>query len=407
MGKDLKGKECGKCICQRKDGRYYVRFVPSTGKPREAYFQTLPEARNWLEDVRYRDRHGVKVIFSEMTVDAWFEFWHGNLICDLSPNTQRNYRERYIQNIQPLIGDMLLADVKPLHCKLVLTRMDDRYAGSTIRQTYITMGTMFKSARMNGLIEKHPMDGVRYTKPVRAVDDIKFLTVDEQRIFMETAARSHNYLQYALLLETGLRTGEMIGLTWDAIDWQKRTLTVNKTLEYRHKQGSWRAGPPKTNASYRTIPLTDRAYEILQSVYATRDTRKQSPLLSETLTYIDRRSGQKVLFHMRDIVFINNRTGEPAKNSSYDTHLYKLCDKAGIKRFCMHALRHTYATRAIESGMMPKTLQKLLGHASIKTTMDRYVHVTEDSLAEGVQQFQQNQLNQNLAGSFALNVATA
>ena len=83
---------------------------------------------------------------------------------------------------------------------------------------------------------------------------------------------------------------------------------------------------------------------------------------------------------MADLVFINHRTGEPAKNISYDTHLYKLCDEASIRRFSMHALRHTYATRAIESGMQPKVLQMFLGHASIKTTMDRYVHVTDDSM---------------------------
>ena len=71
---------------------------------------------------------------------------------------------------------------------------------------------------------------------------------------MEAAKRSHNYAQYALILETGLRTGEVIGLTWDAIDFQNRTLTVNKTLEYRHKQHFWRAGPPKRSiatAQYR------------------------------------------------------------------------------------------------------------------------------------------------------------
>lgn len=73
-----------------------------------------------------------------------------------------------------------------------------------------------------------------------------------------------------------------------------------------------------------------------------------------------------------------------------DTHLYKLCDKAGIKRVCMHALRYTYATRAIESGMPPKILQTLLGHASIKTTMDRYVHVTDESMNQAMIQFQQD-----------------
>ena len=62
---------------------------------------------------------------------------------------------------------------------MVLTRMDSAYSGATIRQIYITMGTMFKAALMNGMIAKHPMDGVRYTKPVRAVDDIKCLTVEK------------------------------------------------------------------------------------------------------------------------------------------------------------------------------------------------------------------------------------
>ena len=205
---------------------------------------------------------------------------------------------------------------------------------------------------------------------------------------MEVAKRSHNYYQYALLLETGLRTGELVGLTWDAIDWKKRTLTVNKTLEYRHKQGYWRAGPPKTQQSYRTILLTNKVYEILEKVYANVRYRKEADALSQTLEYMDRRTGEKSTLVMSDLVFINWRTGEPAKNSSYDTHLYKLCDEAKIKRFCMHALRHTYATRSIESGMQPKVLQKLLGHASIKTTMDRYVHVTEDSLLKAIRQFE-------------------
>lgn len=391
MGKSLKGKELGKGISQRKDGSYSARFVDKQGKRHEKYFNTVPEARNWLDEARYKDKHSHAILPTDMTVDTWFEYWIVHVVGDLAPNTLRNYRERYIKNIQPVIGSMKLSDVKPLHCKVILNRMEEDYAGSTIRQTYIAMGTMFRSAVMNDLLSKHPMDGVRYTKPIRAVNDIKFLSVEEQRKFLAAAKRSHNYCQYALLLETGLRTGELIGLTWDAVDLNKRTLTVNKTLEYRHDRGCWRAGPPKTKQSYRTIPLTDRAVEILRMVEAYRSEQKKSPVLDQELEYIDRRTGQKAKLVMADLVFLNFRTGEPAKNSSYDTHLYKLCDEAGIKRFCMHALRHTYATRAIESGMPPKVLQKLLGHASIQTTMDRYVHVTDDSMVQAVAQFGKDQ----------------
>src|SRR5699024_9119792 len=142
--------------------------------------------------------------------------------------------------------------------------------------------------------------------------------------------------------------------------------------------------------SYRTIPLSSKAYAILQAMWNTRENRKESAVLDQKLEYVDRRTGEKAILTMRDLVFINYRTGEPAKNSSYDTHLYKLCDEAKIKRFCMHALRHTYATRAIESGVLPKVLQRLLGHSSIKTTMDRYVHVTDDSLTNAIKQFEQN-----------------
>ena len=139
MGKNLKGKECGKGICQRKDGKYSARYCTKDGRRREKHFDTLPEARNWLAELQYEDKHNTAILPTDVTVDGWFKYWMENLVCGLAPNTKRNYRERYVQNVQPVIGSMLMSSVKPMHCKVVLNRMESGYAGSTIKQTYITM----------------------------------------------------------------------------------------------------------------------------------------------------------------------------------------------------------------------------------------------------------------------------
>ncbi len=393
MNRNKNGKIIDKGITLRKDGLYSARFVDKTGVRQTKYFHSIPEARNWLEEARYADKHNQTILSTETTLNEWFDFFVNNIIIDLAPNTKRNYKERYYRNIQPLLGNMLLTEIKPLHCKLVFNQMENSdYSGSTIRQAYICMGTLFKSALENDLITKHPMNGVRFNKPVKEASDIKVLTIEEQQKFLEVAKSSHNYYQYALLLETGLRTGELIALTWNDVDFENRTLTIKKSMEYRYSNGCWRAGPTKSPQSYRTIPLTNRALEILETIYKNRPYQKHSETLSQNLEYLDRHTGKTQTFSMEDLIFLNWRTGEPAKNSSYDTHLYKLCDKANIKRFSMHTLRHTYATRAIESGMQPKVLQMLLGHSNLKTTMDRYVHVTDESMIKAVKQFENNKL---------------
>ena len=128
MGKSLRGKECGKGIYQRKDGLYHARFVDKAGKRHEKYFQTIPEARNWIEQAKYADKHEDVFCPSDTTVDAWFSFWIENIVGDLAPNTLRNYRERYKQNIQPIIGKMLLSELLG-HASIKTTM--DRYVHVT------------------------------------------------------------------------------------------------------------------------------------------------------------------------------------------------------------------------------------------------------------------------------------
>ena len=126
MGKDLKGKKCGKGIYQRKDGLYHARFTNKLGKRQENYFKTLPEARNWLEEAKQADKQD-KFIPEEMTVNEWFEFWIKEFVGDLAPNTLRNYRNRYEVNIKPVMGKLQMSKVKPMHCKKVLMDMNEEY----------------------------------------------------------------------------------------------------------------------------------------------------------------------------------------------------------------------------------------------------------------------------------------
>lgn len=360
MGKDLRGKELGIGISQRKDGLYTARYTDRTGKRRQKYFKKLQECRKWIADAQFNDEHGWIEASGDMTVETWFNYWikeiKGN---NVRANTIRNYTERFNRNIKKYIGNMLLRDVRPIHCQNVLNKMVDDYRNSTIRQVRTTMYVFFESAVENELIIKNPV-----TKAVKCISGKKskpkrVLTIEEQRIFLETAKNSSNYNQYAFLLQTGLRTGELIGLKWSDIDYQKKVIHIQRSMEYRYSVGEWRIGEPKSKSGYRHVPLTQEALEILKKQKEKVNKMKIIPI------------------EFSDFIFIS-RKGEPTKNSAYDTTLFKLCDKAGIERFSMHTLRHTFATRCIEAGMKPKTLQMILGHSNIGMTMNLYVHVTEE-----------------------------
>ncbi len=368
MGKDLKGKKLPEGISQRKDGRYSARFTSKTGKRVERYFSKVNEAKKWLADAKYEDAHSAITAKSSITVDAWFDYWIKNVKePTVRFNTLRNYRERYNINIKPIIGSKLMEDVKPMHCQNVLNSMADDYKGSTIEQTRITMCSMFYYAMINGIIAVSPINKmVKLPKPVEK--KVHFLTIDEQKQFFDVADGTAYVDQFRLIAQTGLRTGEMVGLKWEDLDFENRKIHISRTMEFRHGYHEFKIGEPKSKHGYRTIPMTPEAYEILMRRYEQRKIR-----------YVADEE-------FKDFVFLC-RKGTPVKNSTYDTAIYKLTEKAGMKHFSMHTLRHTFATRCIEAGMRPKTLQGILGHANIGVTMNLYVHNTEDEKEKEILKF--------------------
>lgn len=360
MGRNLKGKELGEGIYQQANGTYCARFIDRFGKRKSKRSKKLQEVRQWLADATYINEHSDIEQATNMMVDAWFEYWIDVKKKTVRPNTVRNYTERYNKNIQKIIGRKILTEVKPIHCQKIFTDMaEEGYKTSTIYQTRIALFNMLEFAKENEVILSNPCKKSVKSDMGKPSQKKEALTIDIQKKFIEYAKGQSYENQFRFILQTGLRTGELVGLKWEDIDFSKKAIRIQRSMEYRYSVGEWRIGEPKSKAGYRTIPLTDEAIRIL-----TEKKEKNKNI-------------KKIQEEWYEFIFLS-RKGEPVKNSAYDTALFKICDKAKINRFSMHVLRHTFATRCIEGGMMPKTLQKILGHSNIGITMNLYVHITED-----------------------------
>ena len=357
MGKSLKGKELGVGISQQTNGLYVARFTDRFGRRKSKRFKKLQECRQWIADATYIDEHSDLENATDMLVDAWFEYWIDLKKKTVRPNTVRNYSERYERNIKNVIGNKLLTEVKPIHCQKIFSDMaDEGYKTTTIYQTRIALYNMLEFAKENEVIITNPCKKSVKSDIGKPSDKKEALTIDDQRRFLAAAKGQRYEYQYRFALQTGLRTGELVGLKWEDINFERKTLTIERSMEFRYKVGEWRVGPPKSKSGYRTIPLTDEAICILKA-------QKEK---NRKLKVIDK--------EWADTVFLC-RKGQPVKNSTYDTALFIICDKAGIKRFSMHVLRHTFATRCIESGMPASVLAKIMGHANVSTTLNVYCEV--------------------------------
>lgn len=372
MGKDLKGRELGEGISQRKsDSLYSARFTSKqTGKVVQKYFPKLSDCKKWLIEAKYNDEHGTVSANENMTVETWFNYWIEN-VGGIKENTILSYKRRFRNNIKPIIGNKPISNVKPLHCQELLNAMSNDYGYNTIKLVRCTLKVMFQSAVENEVISKNPITKSIKIKGGKEVKIKKPFTVEEQRKFMKASMGMDYHNQFSFLLQTGLRTGELTGLEWKDIDFANKTLHIRRTMDFNTETKEWRTGDTKSVSGDRVLFLTDEAISILRNQ-------------QEKVKHL-----KIVNMEFKDKVFIS-RAGEPIKNNTYDSSIKRICQKAQIDdHFSMHSLRHTFATRCIEGGMKPKTLQTLMGHKDISITMNLYVHTSDEAKKNEVEKVAQ------------------
>lgn len=384
LGKDLKGKALPDGIIQRSNGSYRGRFQYK-GEIYTRDNTDLKKLIQEMEDLRYEVKHGIKGKGDNITLNAWFDIWlNTHKKRSIKESTQIRYDDFYRRYIEKQIGKYRVADFTPILIERLLQSMADKdFSTKTIHDVYNILNAMFKYAVHNRIISFNPCAGVEVPKTKKK--DIRVLTVEEQREVIEQAKGRLHSNMIEVALGTGLRSGELRGLTWSDIDFRKREISINKTLVYikdmETKKYVFKYQTPKTKNSIRTIPMQESVYKAL---------KRQKIQLKEMQLMCEE---WKNLEGFEHLVFLG-KNEKPISERAFQVTLDGIEKAINKERECIakknktsfepiphfypHALRHTFATRCFEAGIEAKVVQGFLGHYSIAITLDLYTHVTDD-----------------------------
>ena len=348
MGKSLSGKDLGKGITQRKDKLYQGSFVDNMGKRHTLYARTVTELRDKMAEAKKKSS---VVHIKSPTMDEWFEEWLTMYKMNLRASTAHSYRTAY-NRIKPYIGSARLRDID---FAVMQKAMNNLKSDASRKHTKAVLLGAFKTAIKLNYISVNPLQDVNIHVSGDEQLERRVLTIEETEWF-KMAIKDRTYEDvYLLALETGMRINELLGLERKHLDFNRNLIFVSQTLSWIGTK--WEIHKPKTFAGRRTIPMTTVARDILLKYI------EKNGLLFQTC------NGRPICY--RDV--------DRAMNVISTTIAKK---HPGFMPITPHTLRHTFATRCIEKGMNPKTLQKILGHSTLHMTMDLYCHVTEDTLIE-------------------------
>ena len=376
MGKDLKGKELGKGISQRKDGRYQARFTDRFGKRRCVYGITFKEVKNALMSEVVDNYSKNNVVDSNMTLDQWYEKWmrvYKEPV--LKPSTIRIYIRTYHCYIKPVLGRLPLSSITKLMVTDLLNGLGKRLHKSTVNNIRTVLCDLFSYAMDNDLCTKNPAKGIK----IIGTDKRKIVTLsrEDQRDFFFMAKGCFYYNLYIVAVNTGLRSGELRALTLDDIDFENNTINVTKTLTYFRKSSKddflgYKISIPKTKSSIRTVPMNSICRKAIEDQVQQLNTLPPIDYDSDVLG--------KLLFVTR-----NNRPlmdevlGSSIRTVRNNVNKIRASQNQPLMpKFSAHTFRHTFATRCFEAGIPPKTVQSYLGHTNIQMTMDIYTEVLSD-----------------------------
>lgn len=378
MGKDLNGKELGTGITQILDKhgnpKYRANYINCFGKRKYLYDSTLKGIKTKLTDAKYKSANNLIVADNNITLNEWFDRWLEIYKVNCA-NTSINTYTNIYNAIKDKLGCYKLSDLNLLVLQSAVNEIPTKVMQKRCKEILVDM---LGKAVTSDLLIKNYATAIVINKRRKTADKAsevrkKTLTRSQTAIILDASKNSSLYPILVLAIETGMRIGEILGLTWDCVDFDKGCIYVEKTLIYINNNGKpiREFHIPKSDSGLRMIPMSQKAKDVLLEQKEIK--RKIS-------------AEHEPLHGFEDLVF-TSKQNLPINDANLNTTIRYLVNRLNKSNpdinfpyFSPHWLRHTFATRAVENGMEYKVLQRILGHSSLKMTMDLYCHVEDETL---------------------------
>ena len=392
--KDSRGYALKTGECQRNDGRYSYAYTDKEGKRHTVYATSLADLRKKERQIIRDIEDGIDAHAPEkVTLNQLFDKYFSQKY-DLKPTTRANYKycfDRYVREGfgKRKITDIKYTDVKEYYYSII---QDKGLSSATLDNIHTTLHPTFQMGVRDGLLRTNPTDGVMAEiKKSRFWDKKKrrSLTIPQQKELTEFLKNNREFHGWApvimILLGTGMRIGECMGLRWDDLDFEKRMISVNHNLTDRpYEDGKFarHIQTPKTRAGARTIPMIDEVFDAFLEEY---EMQKCMGFSSQTIdgytNFVFLTDGGSVMSASSvnraiKLIIKAHNDEEEAKAKEENREPVLLPD------FSAHILRHTFCTRLCENETNLKMIQSVMGHADISTTMDIYADATDEKKQE-------------------------
>lgn len=369
-----RGEKWSYYFSYKQDGKYK--------KKEKGGFATKKEAESALrEALHLYDKTNIIKQFNSTTLYDYTILWLDNEAPKrLKPKTLKLYRES-AERFKNEIGHIKLTEVNPLMLRKFLEKEQYKYSESHVNMIRKVLNNVFKYAIDEEILFSNPLTLVKLNKKSfnqKREQSKKALSKEEIAQLLEVTKDTEFYLPFILALQMGLGRSEVLGLTWDNIDFEQKTLTINKLLHSARKNEPCEFGTTKTESRVRTIKMTQTVIDVL----------KQEKIKQEKL-----KKFYGELYYKGADTVCRNENGKPIDpNSEFSSRFARFIKNDSPFYFRFHDLRHTHATLSLQSGANIKAIQARLGHSRIETTLNIYSHVTDDLENELVTLFE-NELN--------------